>query len=214
MKLISKEIKVKESKVSYIDEGSGIPIIFIHGFPFNKWMWEKQVLSLKDKYRCIAYDIQGHGDSTSTSSEFSISQFADDLIGFMDALHLDKVVLCGLSMGGYIALHAVEKAPERIIALALCDTQCKADTHEAKDKRLRTIAFIEQTGLSRYADESVKNLFAPASFESRKSEIDFIRQVIVNSKPENVCKTLMALANRKNTCYVLQSLKIPVLILV
>jgi len=86
MKLISKEIKVKESKVSYIDEGSGIPIIFIHGFPFNKWMWEKQVLSLKDKYRCIAYDIQGHGDSTSTSAEFSISQFADDLIGFMGCI--------------------------------------------------------------------------------------------------------------------------------
>ncbi|HZX73862.1 MAG TPA: alpha/beta fold hydrolase, partial [Cyclobacteriaceae bacterium] len=214
MKFAPKEIIVKENKVSYFDEGSGVPLIFIHGFPFNKWMWEKQIAALKKNYRCIAYDVHGHGESSASRSMFSISQFADDLIDFMDVLSLEKAAICGLSMGGYIALHAVEKVPKRILALALCDTQCKGDSDEARDKRFRTISFIQQTGLSIYANESVKNLFAPASFEMRKAEVDFIKGTIVDCLPENVCKTLMALANRKNTCDVLQTLKMPVLILV
>jgi len=214
MTLKSKQIDIREGKVSYFDEGQGTPIVFIHGFPFTKAMWAKQVETLKDKYRCIAYDVRGHGDTTGTLHEFSISQFADDLIDFMDVLKIDKVILCGLSMGGYIALHAARKAPDRFLALALCDTQCKADTEEARDKRMRTIAFIQQNGLSKYADESVKSLFAPASLETKKPEVDFIRNTILNSSADNICRTLIALANRKDTCSVLSSLKIPVLILV
>lgn len=210
----AKEIQVKDGMVSYIDEGQGNPVIFIHGFPFTKGMWTKQVEALQHKYRCIAYDVRGHGGTSNTLLEFSISQFAIDLLDFMDALKIEKAVVCGLSMGGYIALHAAEKAPDRFLALVLCDTQCKADTDEARDKRMRTIAFIQENGLAKYADESIKSLFAPASLETKKAEVDFIRKTILNSKPENICKTLMALANRKNTCSVLSSLKIPVLILV
>ena len=208
------QIDIQGSTISYVAEGEGLPVIFIHGFPFDKRMWERQIVSLKEQYRCIAYDVRGHGKSSGSSGEFSIAQFADDLVSFMDALGIDKAVVCGLSMGGYIALHAVEKYPSRILALALCDTQCKADTDEAREKRMRTIEFIKHDGLKKYADESVKSLFAPASLETKKQEVDLIRNTILASDPENVCKTLMALANRKNTCHVLSSLKIPVLILV
>jgi 3-oxoadipate enol-lactonase len=209
-----KEIQVKGNRVSYVDEGQGTAVVFIHGFPFTKETWDHEVNALKQKYRCIAYDVRGHGGTPGTLPEFSISQFADDLIDFMDALHIRRAVLCGLSMGGYIALHAVEKAPARFIALVLCDTQCKADTEEARDKRMRTISFIQENGLEKYADESVKSLFAPASLQVKKKEVDFIKNTILNSEPSNVCKTLMALANRKNTCPVLRGLTIPVLILV
>jgi pimeloyl-ACP methyl ester carboxylesterase len=91
--------------VSYTDEGEeGSPvIIFIHGFPFNKSMWNLQVEPLKDDYRLIMYDIRGHGNSDAGIEVFSIDLFANDLIGLMDALKIDKAILCGLSMGGYIA---------------------------------------------------------------------------------------------------------------
>ena len=156
--------------VSYTDEGKeGSPvIIFIHGFPFNKSMWNLQVESLKDDYRLITYDIRGHGNSDAGNEDFSIDLFANDLIGLMDALKIDKAILCGLSMGGYIALNAIEKHKERFDALILSDTQCIADTPEAKEKRIKAIESIRKTGVEKYAEESIKNLFASESFTTRR----------------------------------------------
>jgi 3-oxoadipate enol-lactonase len=202
--------------ISYNDYGpTGAPvIIFIHGFPFNKFTWDKQAEALKDTYRVIAYDIRGHGDSDAGEVEFSIGLFADDLFGLMDALQIDQAVLCGLSMGGYVALQAVTRYPDRFKGLILCDTQCHADTPEGKEKRMRSIESIQANGLAKYAEDSVKNLFAPESFATRKSEITLIRDMIRNASPQSVCKSLLALAGRKETCSRLEEINLPVLIMV
>ena len=143
-------------------------IIFIHGFPFNKSMWNLQVEALKDKYRVITYDIRGHGKSDAGNEVFTIDLFVNDLINLMDALKIDNAILCGLSMGGYIALNAMAKYQERFDALILCDTQCIADTPEAKEKRIKAIESIRKTGVEKYADESIKNLFASGSFINKE----------------------------------------------
>ncbi len=216
MTLISKNIQANGINVSYFEEGAstGIPLIFIHGFPFNKEMWAAQLTSFSDNLRCIAYDVRGHGDSEAGVAHFGIPQFADDLFSFMDALKIDKAVVVGLSMGGYIALHAIKKNPARIAGLLLCDTQCASDTQEGRDKRMKTIAFIQKNGLEVYAEESLKNLFAPASFQSKKEEVLFIQNTILKTRPESICFTLQALADRKETCTTLGQIKVPVLILV
>jgi 3-oxoadipate enol-lactonase len=216
MTLEAKSIQVNEIQVSYLEEGSptGFPLIFIHGFPFNKWMWEKQLVSIKENYRLIAYDVRGHGETEAGSSAFSVSQFGDDLIALMDALHIEKAIVAGLSMGGYIALNAIKKSPDRFAGLLLCDTQCGADTAEGKEKRKKTIDFIKRNGLEVYAQESLKNLFAPASLEGKMNEVLFIEETILQSKADNICLTLQALADRKETCSSLKKIKVPVAILV
>src|SRR5665811_1005464 len=127
--------------VSYTDEGpdNAPVIIFIHGFPFSKEMWKKQMESLNENFRVIAYDIRGHGKSYSGTNDFSIELFVKDLLSLMDALQIEKTTLCGLSMGGYIALNAIENHPKRFDALVLCDTSCMADSPEAKGKRMKAI---------------------------------------------------------------------------
>lgn len=216
MTFTKKNILANGINVSYLEEGasSGVPLIFIHGFPFNKEMWSSQVTVLSEGHRCIAYDVRGHGDSEAGGAQFSIPQFADDLFSFMDALKINKAVMVGLSMGGYIALHAIKKNPARIAGLLLCDTQCASDTQEGRDKRKKTIAFIQKNGLEVYTEESLKNLFAPASFQSKKAEVLFIRNTILKTRPENICLTLQALADRAETCSVLEKITVPVLILV
>ena len=202
--------------VSYSAEGSekSTVIIFIHGFPFNKSMWNLQVRSLKDNYRLITYDIRGHGSSEPGSEKFSIDLFVADLIGMMDALKIDKAILCGLSMGGYIALNAMEKHKERFDALILCDTQCIADSPEAKAKRIKAIESIRNHGVEKYAEESLKNLFASESFITRKNEIALVRNMITKTSVQSLCNTLLALSVRKETCHILSEIKIPVLIMV
>jgi 3-oxoadipate enol-lactonase len=216
MTVIAKNIEVNGINVGYFDEGpaNGIPIIFIHGFPFSKEMWKEQVNALSDTHRVIAYDVRGHGDSERGAAQFSIAQFADDLFFFMDALKIEKAILAGLSMGGYIALNAIQQQPQRIARLILCDTQCGADSDEGREKRKKTIAFIQKNGLSVYAEESLKNLFAPTSFTDKKDEVTFIKETILNTRAENICLTLQALADRKETCSSLPQINVPVSILV
>jgi len=202
--------------VSYTDEGQeGSPVIlFIHGFPFNKSMWKLQHEELKDNYRVISYDIRGHGNSGSGNEDFSIDLFANDLIGLMDALKIDKAILCGLSMGGYIALNAMGKYHERFDALVLSDSQCIADTSEVKEKRMRAIESIKHTGVEKYAEESIKNFFSPESFLTKGKEIADVREMILKTSEQSLCNTLLALSLRKETCQILPEIKVPVLIMV
>jgi 3-oxoadipate enol-lactonase len=213
---IEKRILVNEVEISYLEEGApdALPLLFIHGFPFNKLMWKHQLQALKNEYRCIAYDVRGHGQSQAGEKDFSMDLFADDLLAFLDALEIKKAVVCGLSMGGYIALNAIQKQPERFAALILMDTQCGADTPEGREKRMKTIAFIKKNGLEVYADESLKNLFAPASFQNLQYAVQFIHQTILNTPAEVICRTLQALADRKESCSYLPKINIPVCVVV
>jgi len=123
-------------------------------------------------------------------------------------------MLCGLSMGGYIALNAVENYPDRFDALILSDTTCLADTPEAKEKRLKTIESIKKNGVEKFADESIKNLFARESFSTKKKEIAAVREMIVHTTEESLYKTLRAFYERKETCSKLSDIYVPVLIMV
>ena len=209
-------ITTNNQTVCYIDEGiiNASTIIFIHGFPLNKAMWNKQIDALKENYRVIAYDIRGHGNSSVGDDDFSIELFVSDLLSLMDTLKIDKTILCGFSMGGYIALNAIENYPERFSALLLCDTSCSADSSEVKDKRMETIEAIKTGGIEQYAVESLKKLFAPISITKKNKEIPIVKDMIMKTTKQSLFKTLYALAERTETCSKLHEIKVPVLIMV
>jgi 3-oxoadipate enol-lactonase len=209
-------IAINDITVSYSDEGKNGArvIIFIHGFPFNKSMWNMQIKALEDNYHVITYDIRGHGNSDAGKGDFSIKLFVKDLLSLMDALKIEKTALCGLSMGGYIALKAIIRYPERFDALILSDTNCFADTSEVKEKRMKAIESIRKNGLGKYADESIKNLFAPVSFTTREEEIAAVREMIVKTSKQSLYHTLLALSVREETCSKLPEIKVPALIMV
>ena len=203
------------NKVSYTDEEKyGAPvIIFIHGFPFNKSMWNSQIKSLSYYCRVISYDIRGFGNSESGNEDFTIELFVKDLISLMDSLKIEKSFLCGLSMGGYIALNAIKNFPERFNALILSDTSCRSDTPEAKENRKKSIVNIRNKGVGIFADETIKNLFAPESFSEKKEEIAMVREMIIKTSEDSLCNTLLALSNREETCSSLKDINVPVLIM-
>ena len=218
MRLIGNNINITINNltVSYSDHGpdDAPVIIFIHGFPLNRSMWDMQVEALKDNYRVIAYDIRGHGNSEAGIDEFFIELFVNDLLRFMKKLRIEKSILCGLSMGGYIALNAVLRYPDHFDGLILNDTQCIADTPEIKENRCQAIIRIMKNGVEEYADEIIKNLFAPESFTNKKSAIFAVKKMIIGTTKQSLCNTLHALAERKETCDQLPEINIPVLIMV
>lgn len=207
---------VNNLAISYTDlgEDDAPVIIFIHGFPLNKSSWNQQLNVLKENYRVIAYDVRGHGESESGTSTFSIERFVSDLLYFMDALKIDKASICGLSMGGYIALNAIVNNPNRFESLVLSDTHCIGDMKKTIEKRINSIQTIGKNGVKKYAEESLKNLFAPASFTTKASEITAVKEMIETTSEESLIKTLLALAIREETCSLVHYINVPTLILV
>jgi len=139
--------------LNYTERGlpQGLPVVFIHGFPFSHLMWEPQMKALPNNIRAITYDIRGHGESDVADGIYTIELFVDDLIALLDHLAIEKAALCGLSMGGYIALRAIERHPQRISSLILCDTRPEADTNEAKIKRTASIKTVRNEGVAAFA---------------------------------------------------------------
>jgi len=207
---------VNEIDIRYEDAGpaDAPAVIFIHGFPLNRSMWREQIDLLKGRYRAVAFDLRGHGESGMDDEPLSMELFVQDLLHFMDALRIDKAILCALSMGGYIALRAAETHPERFSALILCDTQCTADTPEAKKKRHAAIAAIRDEGVETFADASLGSLFSPGGIEKRPETAEAVRAMIVGTAEASLVRTLHALHDRDETCSKLPDLRLPVLVIV
>ena len=171
---------VNNSLIHYIDIGisNATPVILIHGFPFSHRMWTfpgGQVEALASAYRVIAYDVRGHGESEVGDGQYTIELFVDDLIGLLDHLNIVKAVVVGLSMGGYIALRAIERNPDRFRALVLCDTKSEGDGNEAKVKRAASIKAVKLNGPKVFAENFVANVFTPESFNTKPDAIKLIQ---------------------------------------
>ncbi|MCI1266888.1 MAG: alpha/beta hydrolase [Saprospiraceae bacterium] len=198
----------------YDDLGeSNIPIIFLHGYPFDKSMWQAQLDFFKPSSRVIACDIRGFGKSKDEKSHLSIDLFAEDLIKFMNHLSIDKAILCGLSMGGYIALNAMKKFPERFEALILCDTQCIADTVDIKEKRYKLIDQILVQGATKFNDAFIKSVFHADSLSNKKELVDSLSTVVKSNSQHIITMGLIALAERSETCSILPKITVPTLII-
>jgi 3-oxoadipate enol-lactonase len=207
-------LPLKDFHLSYDDVGEGsIPIICLHGYPFDKTMWHGQLEFLKPSYRIIACDIRGFGKSTDEESHLSINLFSEDLIAFMDMVNIDKAIVCGLSMGGFIALNALKRFPDRFEALILCDTQCIADTDEVKEKRHTIIDEIHIHGVTKFNEGFIKSVFHKDTLRDKQDLVEKLRGVVFANSQHIITSGLMALAERSETCSVLKDIAIPTLII-
>jgi len=202
--------------INYNERGmpQGLPVVFIHGFPFSHGMWEPQMNVMPNNIHAIAYDVRGHGASDVGDGQFTIELFVDDLIALLDHLFIKKAILCGLSMGGYIALRTFEKYPDRVCGLILCDTKSEPDTNAAKINRTVTMKAVKAAGVPAFAEDFVKNIFWDKTFERNPNVIAFIKQIICANSPRGICGTLLALGSRTDTTPVLSSIHIPTCIIV
>jgi 3-oxoadipate enol-lactonase len=202
--------------VNYIERGmpQGIPVVFIHGFPFSHEMWGPQFNVMPNNIHAIAYDVRGHGSSDVGDGLFTIELFVDDLIALLDYLFIEKAILCGLSMGGYIALRTIERHSDRVRGLILCDTKCEPDTDSAKIKRATTMKSIKAEGVRIFSENFVRTIFMEKTFETNPGVVGFIKQIICANSPRGICGTLLALASRTDTTSALPSINIPTCILV
>jgi len=211
------KIKLDDVSISYYikkaTEKEEKVIIFLHGFPFNKNTWRQQLESVEDNVTAIAIDIRGHGLSTSGHGFFSIDVFAKDLHKFITKLVLNNVVLCGVSMGGYIALRYFELYPKHIIGLILSDTHPFADDNKGKLKRFDSIEALLTHGKRAFAFGFIENLLAARTIAKSPKVVDLIKSSIRRNAIDSICATQLALASRTDTSPILSQINIPTLII-
>jgi len=202
-------------RIEYEVAGSktGIPVVFVHGFPFGQEMWKPQVEALKRNYYVITYDVRGHGKSDAGDGQYSVEYFVDDLIAVLDHLHVSKVVAVGLSMGGYILLRAIERQPDRFRALVLCDTRSEADGNFGKIMRATQAKAVKVDGTRKFVETFLQGVFHEKTFQTNQDAIALVRDAI-KASPIAVAGTLLALAARTDTTPSLYNIKVPTLILV
>lgn len=193
-------------------ENSKTPLVLIHGFPHTHELWREQVSELSKKYRIITYDLREHGQSEVGDGNLLVEFFVDDLIGLLDHLKLRSVVLGGLSMGGYIALRAIERNPERFSALILCDTASTADDNATKLKRSNSIRMIRERGFEAFVENYMDGVLMPETLQSNPELLDRFRSMIFENIPATVKATLVALSARMDLNDSLAQIRVPTLI--
>ena len=210
-----KNVAVNGVTLATHDEGTGSPILFVHGFPLSHSMWQPQIFAFAGDHRVIAPDLRGFGNSNVTEGTVTMEQHADDLAALLDELNVDEpVVLCGLSMGGYVAWQFQQKYPDRLRGLILCDTRSVADTPEGVENRKRLAKMVVENGSEAVASVMLPNLFSPKTGDRDPAVIDELRATIVATSPQGIAGAALGMAERPDVTPLLPNITTPSLLIV
>src|ERR1700687_1966950 len=168
-------VKSGEAQNHYALEGQGgtPALVFSNSLGANYCMWDPQVPEIRKKLRVLRYDTRGHGQSSVTPGPYSIELLAKDVIALLDALDLDRVHFCGLSMGGMIGMWLGVNAPGRLSKLVLCNTGAKIGTSEAWASRIEA---VRKGGMKAVASAVIERWFTTAFREKNPATSARIRQ--------------------------------------
>jgi 3-oxoadipate enol-lactonase len=194
--------------------GEGPAVLFVHGYPLDHTIWRDQIDALEG-YRRIAPDLRGMGRSDAPDLGYGLSTYAADLAALLDALGVERVVLCGLSMGGYIAFEFLRRWPERVRGVVLMDTRAEADGAEARRGRDAAAATAREQGAGAVAEAMLPKLLAPGTLERSPETVERIRRMIAATPVAGIVGALAAMRDRPDSTDLLSTLdSVPVLVLV
>jgi 3-oxoadipate enol-lactonase len=191
--------------------GEGSPVLFVHGYPFDRTIWEPQLAAL-DGWRRIAPDLRGMGLSDAPDLGYSMARYAADLAALLDMLGAGRAVLCGLSMGGYVAFEFLRRWRERVAGLVLVATRAEADSVEGKRSREEAAALAREGGAAAIAETMLPKVLAdsaPADLVER------MRELMSAAPVSGIVGALTAMRDRADSTALLGSLAgIPALVMV
>ena len=198
--------------IAYDDRGQGLPVVLLHGFPFSRRMWDRQVPGLAAFCRVITPDLRGFGESEGVPE--SLEQLAADVHALLERLGTGPVALGGFSMGGYVAFRYLAAHPERVRALMLLDTRHDADTPEARQRRYAGVERIEREGPAGFLDDFARLVVSPRTAETRPEVLAEVRRLMDGARPEALTAGLRAMAARPDSSDLLPGIAVPTLVVV
>ncbi len=202
-------------QLAFVDHGTGPLLVLVHGFPLDHSMWRAQIDVLSETCRVIAPDLRGFGRSGVTAGKVTMEEFADDLAALLTILGVDEpITLCGLSMGGYVALAFERKYASRLRGLVLCDTRAAADTPQKAAARREMAQRVLREGPALLVDQMMPNLFARHAVRNQPEVVESLRRVMLGSNPQGIAAAAFGMAERPDMTEALRDIKCPTLVMV
>lgn len=202
------------TRLAYDDCGSGPPLVLVHAFPLDRRMWAGQADELSDTHRVLTPDVFGFGESGLPAGGWTMDSFADALADWLTALEIDKAVVGGLSMGGYVALAFARRRPSWVRGLILADTRAEADSAEAKANREKTIALAEEKGAAGVIEQMLPKMVSDHTRTHRPEVVAAVRSIATGQTTAGVVAGVRALRDRPDSTAALAGFRFPVLVLV
>lgn len=203
------QAKINGMTLAFNDQGTGVPLVFLHAFPLNRTMWAAQEQALSSQFRVVTIDLRGHGESDAPLWRYTLDQTADDVIGLLDHLSIRQAVFVGLSMGGYILFALYRRYADRVKGLVLANTRAQADTLEGKEGRFQMAQAAYKNGPPAIADIMIPKLLSPATVRTRPEFVGRVRAMIEGNQVSGIAGDLMAMAERPDSIPLLRQITCP-----
>lgn len=207
-----KNILYKNTKISFTDSGEGTPIVFLHGFLENKEMWQEYVALFSEKYRVITIDLLGHGETDSLGYVHSMEENANAVHEVLEHLNIEKAIIVGHSMGGYVGLAFAELYPNNVRKLVLLNSTSKEDSAEKKLNRTRAIKAVKQN-YEAFVSLAIANLFSENNRTRLAKEIEKVKEQALKTPLQGIIASLEGMKIRKDREEFLQKNLFPVLLI-
>ena len=204
-----KTITYRNYTLHYSVSGSGTPLILIHGFGENSQIWKTWTHALSQSYRVITPDLPGSGRSDLIiDNEEGLESYTDAIRCLTESENIDRCIMAGHSMGGYITLNFAEKYPNRLKGLCLIHSTCYADNDIKKETRQKSVAFIKNNGSKEFLKTSIPGLFHKP--ERHAAHIQDILKQNEGINPESMIQYQEAMMKRPDRSHVLKESAVPV----
>ena len=191
---------------------TGVPILFVHGFPLDHEQWRPQLERLT-AWRCIAPDLRGVKGGAAPAGGYSMGGYAADLAAELDAAGVESAICCGLSMGGYVLFELLRRYPQRVRGLILCDTKAEPDTPEGKAGRDELARVAEREGAAAIAERLLPKLLGPSTRAQRPRVVEVVRAMAARVQVAGLVGALAAMRDRPDSVPLLEEIRVPTLVL-
>jgi 3-oxoadipate enol-lactonase len=208
----TQQVAVRGVSLAVDVAGDGPAVLLVHGFPLDRTLWRPVASSLTG-WRRIAPDLRGMGLSDVPEDGYSMVEYADDLAALLDVLRVDRAIVCGLSMGGYVAFEMLRRHAGRVQGLILVNTRAGADDTEGRARRDAMIARVRRDGTSFLGDEMVPKLLAATSVRTMPDVVRQVTAMVTGSPPNGVAGALAAMRDRRDSVDLLQRIAVPTLVI-
>jgi pimeloyl-ACP methyl ester carboxylesterase len=195
--------------LTHDDVGDGPVVVLIHGHPFNRGMWAPQLAAIRDRFRVIAPDLRGYGDSPVTPGTVPMAQLAADVGHLLDRKGIATAALAGLSMGGLVVMELAAAQPERWWAYGFIATTAHRLTGDERAARLDSAQTMEEQGMRPVAEQMAARLFGPGPSEKLTQEI---MAMMLATNPAGAAAAVRGRAERPDYQPVLKALRAPSLV--